>query len=159
MVVVIIGTVAAIAVPRFMNASQRSSAAAKAADLAVLQRAIDHYTAEHFESCPAIGPTGLSTDAAEFILRLTGKTLLNGKPDANGLYGPYLREFPANPANGKATLRINGLTAGRNNHGWRYDSARRLIEPDDHVSGGKPIDVVEGGPKGAEIVGVEGVAD
>ncbi|GMV25326.1 MAG: hypothetical protein AMXMBFR58_13570 [Phycisphaerae bacterium] len=159
MVVVIIGTVAAIAVPRFMNASQRSADAAKAADAAVLQRAIDLYTAEHFENCPAIGPSGLSTDAAEFILRLTGKTLRNGKPDATGLYGPYLREFPANPANGKATLRINGPAAGKNSHGWRYDTAKRLIEPDDQAGDAVHIDVVDGGSKGVIVGGIDGAED
>ncbi len=130
-VVVIIGTIASIAVPRLLSASERSTDAAVLADRTTLQRAIDLYIAEHAERCPATQPGGaVSTDAAAFEHRLTGKTQISGLVDASGGYGPYLRELPVNPRNGLATVRINGAAPGANTHGWRYDSAAHEIQPD-----------------------------
>ncbi len=133
-VVLIIGTIATIAVPRLMTASGRSQDAAIAADVSALQRAIDVYAAEHVELCPAMQPGGsISTDASAFAQRLLGKTLITGQVSGSGTFGPYLHEIPVNPRNGKATIRIDGAAAGANTHGWRYDSATRAVSPDDQV--------------------------
>ena len=51
----------------------------------------------------------------------------------NGMFGPYLRAIPTNMANRKAIVRIDGAAAGASTHGWRFDTARRVIEADDAV--------------------------
>lgn len=154
-VVLIIGTIATIAVPRVMHASQRSKESARAANVSAMQRAIDLYTAEHAERCPAVNASGVvSLSSSDFEQRLVGKTSMAGQIDAGGLYGPYLREVPVNPGNQMTTIRINGAPAGARTHGWRYDTATRRIEPDDSEIGhagdveagdGKPLDAGLGG--------------
>ncbi len=44
--------------------------------------------------------------------------------------GPYFNQIPANPFNEKNSVRINGPSAGRNTHGWRYDSGTGEIKSD-----------------------------
>ncbi|MBL8964764.1 MAG: prepilin-type N-terminal cleavage/methylation domain-containing protein [Phycisphaeraceae bacterium] len=152
-VVLIIGTIATIAVPRVMHAAQRSKQAAKAGSVAAMQRAIDLYTAEHAERCPAVNASGIvSLSSAEFEQRLVGKTTMNGHIDASGAYGPYLREIPVNPGNQRATIRINGAPAGSHTHGWRYDTASRRIEPDDvEIGQAGEVDAGDGKPLGTGL--------
>lgn len=148
-VVLIIGTLAAIAVPRISNASQRSKAAAYKADVEVIQRAIYMYMAEHANRCPATQPNGsISASVAAFQQRLLARTKYDGTVDANGTYGPYLRELPVNPHNGKATLRINGVAAGANTVGWRYNATTKVIEGDQ-----SNVQVIEGGEGGMQLQG------
>ncbi|MCC6428724.1 MAG: hypothetical protein IT435_18120 [Phycisphaerales bacterium] len=145
-VVMIIGCIASIAIPRLVNASERSSNVALLADKAAMQRAIDIYIAEHLERCPATGADGVvSTNEANFAARLTGKTKLTGEIDVAALWGPYLRQIPTNPMNDKATCRVDGAAAGANTHGWRYDSAKRSILPDHSTGGGGGAIHVGGG--------------
>ena len=156
LVVLIIGTLATIAVPRLLNASDRSQRAARAADVATLQRAIDMYTAEHGERCPATADNGVvSTDGTNFAQRLTQHTLLNGRIDSSGTYGPYLRDVPVNPLNGLSTVRVNGAAAGANTHGWRYDSSSRAIKPDDSRVEGTIVGGDEGADLGGKVTGEE----
>lgn len=155
-VVLIIGTLATIAVPRLLTASDRSQEAAKAADVATLQRAIDMYIAEHGERCPAMDASGtVSTDAADFGNRLVGRTRLTGQIDSSGTFGPYLRDVPVNPRNGKATIRINGAAAGANTHGWRYDSGGRSILADDSSAKIVGVDEIVGLGGGGKSLGIE----
>ena len=67
------------------------------------------------------------------------------------LFGPYLRDIPANPFNGRRRIRIDGALAGANTHGWRFDSTTRVIEPDDRVSAadGGLVGAPSGGTKPA----------
>jgi prepilin-type N-terminal cleavage/methylation domain-containing protein len=153
-VVVIIGIVAAIAVPRMTSASERSKTGALQADLRVVTVAIDFYTAEHADLSPAHEKDGsVITDPTLFIRRLLQRTNIDGDTAGPGNFGPYLRNFPANPFNHKQTVRINGAPAGANTHGWRFDTGRSEFQADDSVesaairpggisvSGGGKVDV------------------
>jgi general secretion pathway protein G len=155
-VIVIMGAVATIAVPRLIGASQRASAAALSGDTKALQRAIDFYIAEHGEFCPAAGSDGtISTDGNAFANRLTSRTDDDGSINATGPNGPYLTSIPINPYNAKNTIRVDGVDAGSNAGGWRYDSIKRIIEPD-HT--GIDIDLggsVDGGAGGAGAGGTD----
>jgi prepilin-type N-terminal cleavage/methylation domain-containing protein len=132
-VVVIIGIVAAIAIPRVSSAAGRSRGAALRADLRLLTGAVDHYAAEHAGRTPGHEPGGgLNTDGDLFAKRLTMKTNEAGTVTAD-IYGPYLRAIPANPANGLASIRINGAAAGANTDGWRFDTTLREFTADDSV--------------------------
>ena len=95
-VVVIIGIIAAIAVPRMSRASAGASDKALAGDLAVLRNAIDMYGAEHNGTYPA---------AATIVDQLTLWTDNNGAtadaPDPNHIYGPYIRSSPPLPVGAK----------------------------------------------------------
>ncbi len=130
-VAVIIAIIAAIALPRFSSASTTSVISASAADIVALEKAIAHYAAEHEDRTPAHETTGaINTDELTFAKRLTKTSDAAGTYGANLLYGPYIREIPRNPVNGRARVRIDGPPAGANTHGWRFDSTTRVIESD-----------------------------
>ena len=152
-VVVIIGVIAAIAIPRMGSTAENSGNTAAAASTAELQRAIELYATEHLELSPASDPDGsVNTDSKAFVQRLLHSTDDVGNVDPAGLYGPYLRTWPPNPVNGKRTLRIGGAAAGTGADGWRFDPPTRTIAPD-HAAGAKMGVVANGGAVGLDASG------
>ncbi|MBL4808792.1 MAG: prepilin-type N-terminal cleavage/methylation domain-containing protein [Phycisphaerales bacterium] len=129
-VVVIIGIIGAIAIPRMSSASENAAANAVIADRSTLQRAIDLYEVEHEGVMIHVGAGNIKT----YYFRLLKKSDLDGTVDDDGIYGPYINTIPTNLHNGKPTIRIDGVAAGANTDGWRYDSVSGLIEPD-HTAG------------------------
>ncbi len=89
-VVVIIGLLAAIAIPRFSRGAAGATESAVRGDLAVLRNAIEMYAAEHNGTYPAAGT---------FVAQLTTYTNAAGGTSATKtgafVYGPYLRQIPA----------------------------------------------------------------
>lgn len=140
-VVVIIGIVGAIAIPKLGGATDRAVDAQVIASMGYFQRAIDQYMAEHGNRCPATEADGsITSSQTTFRNRLRSQTDDIGTVSGTGLWGPYLKDVPVNMANRRQTIRIDGVAAGANTHGWRYDSLKKQIEADDQVrlkSGGK----------------------
>lgn len=129
-VIVIIGIVAAIAVPRLTGAAVRTRIGTLRANIAVLDRAAEMYAAEHAGRCPAHDASGaLDTDGGSLAARLLAGTAESGAP--GGHLGPYLLRLPPNPFSGLSTVRVDGAAAGAGTHGWRYDSALRSFRADD----------------------------
>lgn len=128
--VVIIGIIGAIAIPRMSSSAENAAVNAVIADRATLQRAVDLYEIEHEG---VMLHTGAATIKV-FYFRLLKKSDLDGTVNASGIYGPYINSIPTNLHNGIPTIRIDGAAAGANTHGWRYDTVSGLIEPD-HTSG------------------------
>ncbi len=150
-VIAIIGIIAGIAVPRMSRASITARENALVSNVSLLQSAIDRYTAEHAGLSPGHDAGGsVTASGATFALRLTGRTDESGAAQAGGLYGPYLRSVPANPINGLRTVRVGGVAAGANTHGWRYDPGSQTILSD-HGDGGAL--------GGGEIVDIEPLGD
>lgn len=130
-VVVIMGIISAIAIPKLSGASERASYAALAGTLQRYQKAIDLYAAEHEGNCPATETDGsITTNGRRLVTRLISKTDISGTPDASGIFGAYLQLPPVNPLNNLVTVRIDGAAAGQGTHGWRYDSVNKIIESD-----------------------------
>ncbi len=75
-VIVIMGIIAAIAIPRMSRASKSAGESAAESNLSLLQNAIEQYAAEHDGTYPTV---------ADFEKQLTIKI---------GDYGPYLRDIP-----------------------------------------------------------------
>ena len=123
-VLVIIGVIAAIAVPRLTRGATNASATALAADLAALRNAIELYRAEHEGAFPTL---------ANFVSQLTqfsdspGTTFGAAADVANGIvYGPYLKGIPALPVGaqkGSTTV----AAAGAAGVGWVYTAASGSI--------------------------------
>ena len=145
-VVVIIGIIAAIAVPRMGSITDRARKRRVVADLATLQKAGELYTIEHAGDNLAEG----SADGETLAARMIAPTREDGTQDADGRFGPYLRSMPENAINGLSTVRINGAAPGAGTHGWRYDTgtgafaadtAFEIAMPDgsiaDHTGGAK----------------------
>ena len=63
---------------------------------------------------------------------MTGKTDIGG--DVGADYGPYMNKVPENPFNDLATVREDGVAAGANTHGWRFDTTTGEFQADDSVA-------------------------
>src|ERR1035437_8198219 len=89
LVVVIIGLIAAIAIPRMSRGAAGAGDSALAGSLAVMRDAIDRYAAEHGGAFPTV---------ANFVANLTTYTDASGAAqatkDTTHIYGPYLRQVP-----------------------------------------------------------------
>jgi prepilin-type N-terminal cleavage/methylation domain-containing protein len=146
-VLVIMGVVAAIAIPRMSSSAENAKAGSLRADLDQLQRSIELYAAEHGDRGPEMNSDGsVVANPRAIATRLMRPTNEAGTPAAAAPLGPYLRLWPRNPYNGRYTIRLDGPPAGANVAGWRFDSASRTIEADHSVgatndSPGGPVDV------------------
>ncbi len=103
-VVVIIGVIAAIAVPRISGGAAASDESALKANLTILRNAIDRYAAEHDGTFPGAAPDGIGgtvNSALAFVNQLTGYSNAQGKvsmtQDSSSRLGPYLRRVPPLP--------------------------------------------------------------
>ena len=94
-VIVIIGVISAIAIPRLTRGANNAAATAVRGDLAVLRSAIETYRAEHQGLFPTAA--GIGTELTSYT-KIDG-TDANAAPDvATGrVYGPYVRAIPALP--------------------------------------------------------------
>lgn len=128
--VVIIGIIGAIAVPRMSSSAENAAKNAVVADESVLQRAIDMYATEHGGDLPHVG----AGTAKVFYQRLFKKTDALGNVSDAGIFGPYINGIPTNKINGLNTIRRDGAAAGANTHGWRYDTVSGTIVAD-HLAG------------------------
>jgi len=92
MVVVIIGIIGAIAIPRIVRGSSSAGAAALESDLAALRNAIDRYWAEHDSTYP-------STEKISEQLTQFSDSLGNPMKSRTDRYifGPYLVQIPPLP--------------------------------------------------------------
>ena len=92
-VIVVIGIVAAIAVPRLTRGATQAGAAALRSDLATLNRAVELYRAEHEGRAPTATHIGLQLTNYS---NAAGNALSATADPGNGIvFGPYLREIPA----------------------------------------------------------------
>ena len=123
-VLVIIGVVAAIAVPRLSRGATNASATAVTADLVMLRKVIELYRAEHEGTFPTV---------SDFVSQMTMFSNVDGdsfavNPDLpNGIgFGPYLKAMPGLPvgvrkgSTGVAAADAAGI-------GWIYTEATGTI--------------------------------
>ena len=144
-VIIILGILAALAIPQFSASTDDAKVATVQGNLAVLRNAINLYYHQHNEVYPgeldeADGITVVTgKDAAEaFVAQLTTYTDATGKAsakqDAAYPYGPYLLAgIPVNPLSTQATITASAeaavtvtddlgpLTAGGDT-GWKASS-------------------------------------
>jgi prepilin-type N-terminal cleavage/methylation domain-containing protein len=116
-VVVIIGIIAAIAVPRISGAASGSHRNALMQSVVNVRKSIEHYYAEHGRYPGYNG--GGSADATFFVRQLTEYTDADGTPNATPSstfrFGPYLRPpFPTNPLNDLDTVHVKTTAADAN---------------------------------------------
>jgi prepilin-type N-terminal cleavage/methylation domain-containing protein len=147
MVVATMGFVAGIAAPRMSTAAENAQAAQIEASTRTLTFALELYAAEHFDRWPTENADGsVQTNPDVVIARLTMRTDENGNPTPSGMFGPYLKSWPTNPANGKNTVRIGGAAPGADTDGWQISPQSRTISPDKVKGKGKGIANVPAAP-------------
>ena len=109
-VIVIIGIVSGIAVPRISHASRNAQKNALMATLTNVRKAIDVYYAEH-EKYPGYDPNTGNPDGLDFVDQLVKYSDRNGKTNATYgspyIFGPYIRApFPTNPFNNLSNVTV-----------------------------------------------------
>ena len=127
-VVVILGIIAAIVVPKFMNASTEAKASNLHSNLQRVCSQIELYKIQHNGQLPAAA----SETSIDFQRRMTTQTDING--DAGNDYGPYIQKIPTNPFNNLSAIRIDGTAAGANTDGWRFDTTTGAFQADDSAA-------------------------
>ena len=120
-VVVIVGILAAIAIPRLSRATTGAADSSLQGSLAVMRKAIDHYSTEHGGAYPT---------AANFANAMTQYTdaqgTISATPTATCIYGPYLRSIPPLPLG--ASKGDSGVAAAAGSGvGWIYTAATGSI--------------------------------
>jgi prepilin-type N-terminal cleavage/methylation domain-containing protein len=125
-VMVIIGLLAAIAIPRLSRGSEGSGVATLVADLRAVRQAIYLYTLEHMNELP--GPTAdhLVTQLTQFTNRTGG---VSATKTAAYVFGPYLHQMPPCPLGpnaGSSDVLIDSansppLTNTSGGEGWVYN--------------------------------------
>jgi general secretion pathway protein G len=127
LVVVILGILAAVAIPQFSDSSGEARASNLQTNLAVMRNAIEYYRANHNGKYPGYPSGGGAPTQAEAVAQLTLASQANGATAAPGTvgygFGPYIREaVPANPINGLNTILIvadaAAFPAADNATGW-----------------------------------------
>ncbi len=135
-VVVILGILAAIIVPKFSSATTETKENMLRENLRVMKAQIGVYRAQHWDVAPGYpnGDTAQAPTEDAFVQQLTQYTDEDGA--VNNVrtdvfkYGPYFREMPKNPINSLSTVQIlgSGVDAGAadDSDGW-------IFRPDDMV--------------------------
>lgn len=95
-VVVILLIIGMMVVPGLDLASNEARDSALLTDIRTARNQIRLYTTQHAGRPPHLDENG-QADTANFANRLTQRTDVDGKLDPNGLFGPYLVEWPENP--------------------------------------------------------------
>ena len=139
-VVVILGILAALAIPQFTTSTQDANEATLKGDLAIMRNAANLYYHEHNQVWPGevkTDGTGAATAAGDnpdaFTQQLLYYTDRDGKvsttKDALFPYGPYLESLPDNPLNASGSVAdaatvtsdLGDLTAdAAPTEGWKF---------------------------------------
>jgi len=123
-VVMIIGIVSAIAVPRITQASNRAASSALESTLTTVRKAIDIYYAEH-QRYPGHDVATFAPSHIAFIDQLDHNTDTIGNTNqaysSTFKYGPYIRKpFPRNPFNLLKTVYVKANPSDSNPSGADY---------------------------------------
>jgi type II secretory pathway pseudopilin PulG len=154
-VVVILGIIAAIAVPRMTSASTNAMEARAIADLRLLREAMELFKEEH-GFYPGQMDDGQGGGAEEWFERqLTQFSMACGytapTPESGYIFGPYIRTIPQNPFKvepgdePRAVAVVNGHAAAASNgggEGWvvNIDTGQIVINSDGHSRAGARLD-------------------
>ena len=117
LVVVIIGLIAAVAIPRMSRGAAGAGDSALGGNLAVMRDAIDRYAVDHGGTYPAV-----ATFTAQLTQYSSAAGATNATKDATYMYGPYLRKVPPLPV-GAAKGSTGVAAAAASGVGWIYTAA------------------------------------
>ena len=118
-VVVVIGTIAGIAVPRLSRGAATAAQTSLRADLSLIRGAIERYRAEH-DNNP---PTSAATISAQLTMYSNSAGATSATKTSEYRFGPYLRQIPeirVGPQTGKDNIRDLGVP-GTGTEAWFYN--------------------------------------
>lgn len=130
-VVMILGILAALVIPRFASATDESRRAAVADQLRLYRDQINVYKAQHADMVPGVTAAVPAGTVPLFISHLTGYTDVNGDaaaaPDTTHKFGPYLPSMPLNPISNLDTVKIDStndvVPTADGTTGWIFQPA------------------------------------
>ena len=138
-VVVILGIIAAIVIPRFSNASATARASMLGDQLRVTRMQIEVFKAQHVGVPPGYPQCNRSQTPTEdaFVQYMTGFSDSAGtmNPVSGRRFGPYLREVPVNPVNDKSSVLVLAYgdefpTQASDQYGWIYQPSTLKFKAD-----------------------------
>ncbi|MCA9244776.1 MAG: prepilin-type N-terminal cleavage/methylation domain-containing protein [Phycisphaerales bacterium] len=133
-VVVIIGMIASMAIPRLSNGSRDARLARLGSDLITVRKSLEYYAIEHGGAYP--GPT--ETDFANQLTQYTDKAgTAYAKKNSTYIFGPYLDtvpECPVGPNSGSNAVLIDKVNSPPQPNesesvGWVYNPNTGEIIP------------------------------
>lgn len=135
-VVVIIGILAAIAVPKLSNASEVARENTLKDNLRLLRTAIGVYKTQHYVNPGYPGGDGTQTPTQQALSdQLLEYSDMNGNVSANQSavyqYGPYLNQLPMNPINSNSNWKMLGPSddfTPDGTTGWLYQPSTGVIK-------------------------------
>jgi general secretion pathway protein G len=129
LVVVILGILAAIAIPQLSDSSQEARVSSLQSNLSMLRSAIENYRGNHIGKYPGYASAGGAPTQTDATNQLTLASKADGSTAAPGTagygLGPYVRErLPDNPVNNLNTVLIvadgAAFPAADDTTGWIY---------------------------------------
>ncbi len=140
-VVLLLGIIAAVTLPRFSNASALARASMLHDNVRVMRMQLGVFKCQHLGVPPGYpnGDTSAAPTFAAFDAHMTQGTNVScgvgGVEDPAFPLGPYFRELAENPVNGKSTVEIipdaQAFPAvGDNSHGYIYQPATITFKAD-----------------------------
>lgn len=123
-VIVIIGVLAAIAVPRLSRGATTASENALSANLAAMRSAVELFYAEHGQTYPALAKF---EDALTKYSNLAGTTFGDRDTATGVIYGPYLRAIPPLPV-GANKGKTAAVAALGDDGAWVYDVTKGTVK-------------------------------
>jgi len=140
-VVIILGILAVMIIPQFSSASESARASMLMDDLRVMRTQLEVFKAQHNGVPPGFPNSDTTQTPTEAVMLdhvtrssdPTGKTAAVNTPGYP--YGPYMREFPSNPFNGKSSVRVLSASEALPNspadqYGWIYQPSSMTFRSD-----------------------------
>ncbi|MEI7767507.1 MAG: prepilin-type N-terminal cleavage/methylation domain-containing protein [Phycisphaerae bacterium] len=132
-VVIILGILAAIVIPQFMNASSEASVSSTQTTLSTVRAQIELFKLQHNDTYPGLAASTNGTTAwAPMLIKTDAVTTSGTTAVATGTFGPYFTVPPTNALNQKAGIVIADLDATAANatttDGWVWDSTDAKIK-------------------------------
>ncbi len=143
-VIMLLAILAAIVVPRIIDAQDEARESALETDIQMMRRQILVYKVQHGGNGPHLDAAS-NLDKANLSARLTGRTNPDGKINPNGSHGPYMTNWPTNPfipsrETAGAVLFGTETTPPRNSaSGWYYNTDTCVISANS-AKGGEKLD-------------------
>ena len=140
-VVIILGILAAMIIPQFSSATESARASMLMDDLRIMRSQLEVFKAQH--NCvppgfPGCDSTATPTEAAflDHVTRASNSIGATAAVNTPGYpYGPYMREIPTNPFNGKTSVRVLSASEAFPNspadqYGWIYQPSTLMFRSD-----------------------------
>ncbi len=124
-VVIILGTLASIIVPRFSSATEETRDSMLKEDLRNIRTQISIYALQHLDTPPGVDSSN-TADSTLFAEHLTGFSDINGNTNNTRTnqfcFGPYLSRIPENPINNMSSVTIMNAVPNQcpGTSGWIY---------------------------------------